>query len=36
VTLGVIQLEVAIRRCVHCGHKGMDMVRNNTHLTHGI
>ncbi len=28
----IIQLEVAIRRWVHCSHKGMDMVSNNTQV----
>ncbi len=30
VTWCIILLEVVIRRCVHCSHKGMDMVSNNT------
>ncbi len=30
VTWCIILLEVAIRRWVHCSHKGMDMVSNNT------
>ncbi len=30
VTWCIILLEVIIRRCVHCSHKGMDMVSNNT------
>ncbi len=29
---GIILLEVAIRRWVHCSHKGMDMVSNNTQV----
>ncbi|KAK0140286.1 hypothetical protein N1851_022728 [Merluccius polli] len=32
MTWRVILLEVAIRRWVHCGHKGMDMVSNNTQI----
>jgi len=28
----VILLEVAFRKWEHCGHKGMDMVSNNTQL----
>ncbi len=32
VTWCIILLEVAIRRWVHCSHKGMDMVSNNTQV----
>ncbi len=32
----IILLEVAIRRWVHCSHKGMDMVSNNTQVGCGI
>ncbi len=32
VTWYIILLEVAIRRWVHCSHKGMDMVSNNTQV----
>ena len=32
VTWFMILLEVAIRRWVHCGHKGMVMVSNNTQV----
>ena len=36
VTWHVILLEVAIRRWVHCGHKGMDIVSNNTQVGCGV
>ena len=32
VTWCIILLEEAIRRCVNCGHKGMDMVSSNTQV----
>ncbi len=32
----IILLEVAIRRWVHCSHKGMDMVSNNTQVGCGF
>ncbi len=32
VTWCIILLEVAFRRWVHCSHKGMDMVSNNTQV----
>ncbi len=35
VTWCIILLEVAIRRWVHCSHKGMDMVSNNTQVGKG-
>ncbi len=36
VTWCIVLLEVAIRRCVHRIHKGMDMVGNNTRLGCGV
>ncbi len=32
VTWCIILLEVAIRRCVHCSHKGMNVFSNNTQV----
>ncbi len=34
--LWIILLEVAIRRWVHCSHKGMDMLGNNTQVGCGV
>ncbi len=36
VTWCIILLEVAVRRCVHCSHKGKDMVSNNTQVGCGV
>ncbi len=36
VTWCIILLEVAIRRWVHCSHKEIDMVSNNTQVRCGI
>ncbi len=36
VTWCIILLEVAIRRWVHCSHKGMDMVSNNIQVGCGV
>ncbi len=36
VTWCIILLEVVIRRWVHCNHKGMDMVSNNTEVGCGV
>ncbi len=36
VTGCIILMEVAIKRWVHCSHKGMDMVSNNTQVSCGL
>ncbi len=36
VTWCIILLEVSLRRWVHCSHKGMDMVSNNTQVGCGV